>query len=301
MYRNCEIIGVASGWGAQQRGCEDGAESLYKKVALKSCRVEQRYLWEILYPLFQDKHKKIELEQVLPLIIEVNGHISHAVSDAIKRGYFPIVIGGDHSIAVGTWNGVKESMGQGKKMGLIWVDAHMDSHVPGTSPSGAWHGMPLAALLGCGDPSFCQGNTKHPTLLPENVCLVGVRSFESGEEELLKRMKVKVFHMDEVKKRGFQEVMEEAIQIVSKNTDGFGVSLDMDVIDPKEAPGVGSPEPGGIVSSDLFKMIALLTADPKLQAFEIVEYNPYKDRDDRTAYICLEILGRIIGHGKPKK
>lgn len=300
MHRNCEIIGVASGWGAQQRGCEDGPESLYKKVALKSCKVDQKYLWEILYPLFQEKHQHIDLEHVLPLISDLNCHLSHAVCDAIKREYFPIVIGGDHSIAVGTWAGVKESMGPNKKLGLIWIDAHMDSHIPGTSPSGAWHGMPLAALLGCGDPAFCP-STKNPVLLPENVCLVGVRSFESGEEELLKRMKVKVFHMDEVKKRTLPEVMQEAIQIVSKGTDGFGVSLDMDVIDPKEAPGVGSPISGGIVSSDLFKMLALLTQDPKLLAFEIAEYNPYKDRDERTACICLEILGRIIGHGKPKK
>lgn len=301
MHRNCEIIGVASGWGAQLRGCEDGPESLYKKVALKSCKVEQKYLWEILYPLFQEKHQKIELEHVLPLISDLNCHLSHAVCDAIKRGYFPIVVGGDHSIAVGTWSGVKESMDPGKKLGLIWIDAHMDSHIPGTSPSGAWHGMPLAALLGVGDPSFCPKDTKNPVVLPENVCIIGVRSYESGEEDLLKRMKVKVIHMDEVKKRGFSDVMEEAIKHVSQGTDGFGVSLDMDVIDPKEAPGVGSPVPGGIVSSDLFKMLALLTQNPDLCAFEIVEYNPYKDRDDRTAYICLEILGRLIGHGRPKK
>jgi len=300
LHRNCEIIGVASGWGAKQRGCEDGPESLYKKVALKSCKVEQKYLWEILYPLFQEKHQNIDLEHVLPLITDLNCHVSHAVCDAIKRKYFPIVFGGDHSIAVGTWSGVKESMGQGKKLGLIWVDAHMDSHIPGTSPSGAWHGMPLAALLGCGDPAFCP-STKNSVLLPEHVCLIGTRSFESGEEELLKRMKVKVFPMDEVKKRGLQEVMEEAIKIVSKGTDGFGVSLDMDVMDPKEAPGVGSPVPGGIVSSDLFKIITLVTERPDLLAFEIVEFNPYKDKDERTACICLEILGRIIGHGKPTK
>lgn len=301
MHRNCEIIGVASGWGAQLKGCEDAAEFLYKKVALKSCKVEQRYLWEILYPLFQEKHQKVPLDEILPLINDINGHLSQTVESSLKKGYFPIVFGGDHSIAVGTWNGVKDFMGKDKDLGLIWVDAHMDSHIPSTSPSGAWHGMPLAALLGCGEPSFAMGKTKHPVLLPQNVCIIGVRSYESGEKELLERMKVKVIYMEEVKKKGFELVFQEAFEHVCKNTDGFGISLDLDVIDPKEAPGVGSPESGGVVSTDILKMLNTVASEKKLKAFEIVEYNPYCDRDERTACICLEILGRIMGHGRPKK
>ena len=301
MQRNCEIIGVASGWGAQLRGCEDGADFLYKKVATKSAKVDQQYFWQILYPLLQEKHAKLDPERILPIIIKINQHLRMSVCDAMKKDLFPLVIGGDHSIAVGTWTGVKDQLGPGKKLGLIWIDAHMDSHIPSTSPSGAWHGMPLAALLGCGEPGFCMVDSKQPVLLPENVCIVGVRSFESGEEELLRRMKVKVFHMEEVKTRGFSEVVTEAIDIVTKNTDGFGVSLDLDVVDPKEAPGVGSPVGGGIVSSDLFKVFSKITQDDKLKAFEIVEYNPSRDRDERTACLALEMIGRLVGHSKPRK
>lgn len=301
MHRRCEIIGVASGWGAQIRGCEDGPEYLYKKIAAKSAKIDQRYALDIIFPLFQEKHKKLDKEHTLPLITDVNIHLSQRVCDAKKRDVFPIVLGGDHSVAVGTWNGVKEAIGADKKLGMIWVDAHMDSHIPSTSPSGAWHGMPLAALLGCGDPSFCMVNTKRPALLPQHTCIVGVRSFESGEEELLRRMNVRVIYMDEVKKRGFEDVMKEAIDIASKETDGFGVSFDLDVIDPKEAPGVGSPESGGVVTTDVLKMLSTLVDNKKLQAFEIVEYNPHRDRDERTACIALEMLGRLTGHGVPKK
>ncbi|MCX6988079.1 MAG: arginase [Chlamydiae bacterium] len=300
MHRNCEIIGVASGWGSQLRGCEDAPEVLYKKVALKSCRVTQKYLWEILYPLFQAKHHPVDLQDVLPLITELNGHLSHSVIAALQQGYFPVVIGGDHSIALGTWSGVKQSLGKGKQLGLIWIDAHMDCQIPGIG-SPFWNGMSLAALLGCGDPAFIPAEQAHPILQPENVCLIGVRSTDQNEIELLQRMKVQVYTMDEVKKQGFVEVMQDAIKIVTKNTAGFGVSLDLAAIDPKEAPGVSSPLGGGIVSSDLLKMLAAVTDHSALKAFEIVEYNPHKDRDERTACLCLEILGRIMGHGKPKK
>ncbi len=300
MHRNCEIIGVASGWGSKLAGCEDAPEVLYKKVALKSCRVTQKYLWEILYPLFQPKHSNVDVQEVLPLITELNGHLHDSVIAAVHNGYFPVVIGGDHSIALGTWSGVKESMGSVKRLGLIWVDAYMDCQIPGTS-SAFWNGMALGALLGCGDPSFFPKGDTHPVLNPSDVCLIGARAAGKNEIELLDRMKVKVYSMDEIKKRGLVEVIQEAISIVTKNTDGFGVSLDLSAIDPKEAPGVSNPINGGIVSSDLLKMLSALADHPNLKGFEIVEYNPHKDRDERTACLCLEILGRIIGHGKPKK
>jgi len=300
VHRNCEIIGVASGWGAELKGCEDAPEALYKKIALKSCKVEQKYLFDILFPLFQEKHQNIDLHQILPLITDLNEHLGRAVFDAINRGYFPVVIGGDHSIALGTWSGVKASLGKDKKLGLIWMDAYMNARIPGTQSNEFWDQMPLAALLGCGDPSFFVDHIQFPILKPDHVCLVGTRSFESHEKELLDRMKVKVFTMQDIKERGYSEIMQEAISIVSKETDGFGVSLDMSVVDPKEAPGVGSPAGGGIFCNDLFKMLAMVTDHSHLKAFEIVELNPYRDRDERTACICLEILGRIMGHGKPK-
>jgi len=302
LHRNCEIIGVASGWGAHFKGCEDGPECLYKKVALKSCKVEQKYLWEILYPLFQEKHHKHPPDQLLSLITELNCHLSQAVVDCLKKDYFPIVVGGDHSMALGTWSGVKKGLsGKHDKLGLIWIDARMDANITGVTTTFDWDSVPLAALLGCGDPSIFPRDVKAPIFLPDQICLIGVRKYESAEKELLERMKVKVFYMEDLKSKGFAEVMQEAVETVSRNSSSYGVTLDMAVMDPKEAPGVADPVSGGIVSTELFKMLNIVMNDPKLKAFEIAEFNPHRDRDERTACICLEILGRIIGHGKPLK
>jgi arginase len=289
-----QCIGAASSWGAQIRTCEDGSDAL-KTKCLESLK-KQQIGWDTLYPKVRFKEKDIPLEKALPLIAEFNSDLADKVFEVMQKGLFPVVIGGDHSVAVGTWNGVGGFLSQQspKPLGLIWIDAHMDSHTPETTPSGAWHGMPLAALLGYGKKELAEIKRAAPIVKSEHVCLIGVRSFEEGEAKLLERLNVRVYFMEEVNKRGFDTVLKEAIAHVSKDTIGYGVSLDIDVVDPVDAPGAGSRAPGGIRGQDLLKALPLLSADPHLKAFELVEFNPHLDIDDKTGKLCEQILSTVL-------
>lgn len=298
--KKVHIIGAPSGWGAQIRECEEGPEVLNEsglKDKLKYSGVLV-HGWDSVIPFKSFKLGNIPLEKALPIITDHNLRLAGQVSEVVNQGNFPLVIGGDHTIAIGTWNGVRWPLKNKSSLpfGLIWVDAHMDCHVTETSPSGAWHGMPLAGLLGYGHESLSRLKRKEPVLLPENLCLVGIRSFEEEEAELVKRLNVKVFYMDEVEERGILAVLGDAVAHVSKNTVGFGVSLDLDVIDPKDAPGVGSPEPGGVRADELIQALKILSNNTDLKGFEIVEYNPNRDVDGKTKKIvqdCAEAIFRL--------
>jgi arginase len=270
---------------------------LRKGGALEKLRIEGVPIveWVSLFPTVSFTEKKISLKEAFSLVVDVEQKVAHAVAYAKERKLFPVVLGGDHSIAVGTWNGIAKKL-QGP-LGMIWIDAHMDAHTPETTPSGAWHGMPLAALMGYGDPQMTELLRKEPILLPQHVCLIGVRSFEAGEAALLKRLNVRVYEVAEVKKRGFAAVLEEAIAHVTQGTKGYGVSFDLDVIDPSEVPGVGSPEEHGLGSKEIIAALPKLKSDPRLQGFELVEYNPERDVNDKTFHVCCHLLQAALYQG----
>lgn len=293
MSRSYRIIGAASGWGAQIRDCEEGPQIL-KQDGLMDRLIQSGNSikgWETLLPLQTASEIDIPLKTSLPLICDFNLRLSEIVKKTIDQSEFPVILGGDHSIAVGTWNGVAEGC---CPLGLIWIDAHMDAHTEETTPSGAWHGMPLAALLGFGNPKMTHLKRQKAILSPEHLCLVGSRSFEEGEFELLKKLQVKIVFMEEVKSKGIKAVLQEAISHVSKGTKGFGVSLDLDVVDPSDAPGVGSPEKDGVLGEDLIKALKIFKNNSNLKAFEIVEYNPKRDVRHKTGQLCLEILKAVL-------
>jgi len=296
--RNYFVVSAASGWGAQVRQCQDGPEALRQGGCLEKLRIQQIPIvdWDTVHPLVQFQERDIALPDALPLIIDFNQRLADHVSGVMQRGFSPVILGGDHSIAIGTWNGVAKHLAAEKKgpLGLIWIDAHMDAHTPETTPSGAWHGMPVAALLGYGDPSLTKLKRQEPILLPENLCLVGVHSFEKEELELLNRLGVKIYRVDEVKKRGIQQVLQEAVAHVTKHTKQYGVSFDLDVIDPTEAPGVGSPEPGGLLSQELIAALPIIGSDPRLIGFELVEFNPSRDQEKKTFSLCCRILEAVL-------
>ena len=177
-------------------------------------------------------------------------------------------------------------------LGLVWIDAHMDSHTPGTSPTGRPHGMPLAALLGQGDGALA--GLEQATLLPQHVCLVGVRSYEPEEDERLRRLGVRVVFMDEVRARGIDAVMDEALDIATAGTSAFGVSIDLDVITPEEAPSVGTPVAGGVSSAELARALEQVAGRPALAAIELVEYSPRLDRDGHTGRVALDLLSAAL-------
>ncbi len=272
-----KLIGVASGLGAQDPGTADAPQLLRELGVFKGGPAHAT--WEsILRPSARLVSTKATPVQI---VSELCTRLALRVESDLHAGQFPLVIGGDHSCAIGTWSGVRQKLDG--PLGLIWIDAHMDSHTFATTPSGALHGMPLACLLGYGEPALTELAASGPKLRPEHVCLLGVRSFEEGEAALLKKLGVRVVTMNEVRKLGVAQALAQAVAVAKKGTAGFGVSIDLDVLDPGEEPGVGSPEPGGITLHELEQALHQLRNDPALLAMEIVEYNPHRDRGHLTA------------------
>lgn len=289
MKKQYHVIGACSCWGAQIRVCERGPEDLIQGKVIDRLQALGISIPEIemLYPTIRARDENVPLDQSLPMICAFNLTLAKAVRRAVKNGSFPIVLGGDHANAIGTWNGIDGPLG------LLWIDAHLDAHTPQTSPSGAYHGMPVAALLGHGDPQMTHLTRKEPVLAPQNLAYIGVRSFEKGEEALLEKLNVRIYFMDEVKKRGLKAILPEAIQHVMRGGSHLGVSLDLDVFDPVDAPGVGSPEEGGIRPSELLPLLSLFKEDRRLAALEIVEFNPERDVNHKTRDLIFQIIKRI--------
>lgn len=290
--RDVIIIGVASGQGAHDPRCEGGPDALRASgpVWCLAAADGSPPAYEVLRP------SPDLCTDTLPAVVELNGRLAECVRQRMGRGAFPVVIGGDHSCAVGTWSGVRAACEQGP-LGLLWIDAHMDSHVPETSPSGALHGMPLACLLGHGIEALTHLVGAAPKLLPEHVCLLGVRSFESGEVALLSRLGVRVIFMEEIARRGFATVWREALDHVTRDTAAYGITIDLDAVDPSDAPGVGSPVPGGIGGDELVRALTDVQNDMRLVALEIAEYNPDRDQA-RTTLTLLRRMLCAAGAGK---
>lgn len=292
-YPSVTLIGSATSWGAQIHETEAGP------FALKALGVEPqsgnspiRMEWGPMITADEPASQHpFELGKLtLPHVREQAQSLGLAVRDTLRAGKFPLVIGGDHAASIGTWSAVTQFKSAQQSFGLIWIDAHMDSNTPETSPSFAYHGMPLAALMGHGESSLVHLLGPEAKLDPQHVVLIGVRSYEDGEAELLKKLGVKVYFIQEVFQRGFATVFHEALQRVQKNTKGFGISLDLDVFDPFYAPGVGSPEPKGISPQSLLPQLPYLWENPNFTAFEIVEYNPNRDQHFKTAQLVGDIL-----------
>jgi arginase len=288
MARPVEIIGAAWGLGGAEPGCADApaflAPLLGKRLAACGVQVLQG---PMLQPMTGERRKQAAVSRLC-------GLLASAVADSLRLGRLPCVLGGDHSCAGGTWTGVARAM-RGE-LGLVWVDAHMDSHTPGTSHTGRLHGMPLAWLLGQDDDPLY--GLSAGVLNPGQVALIGVRSFEPEEDERLRRLGVRVFHIDEVHARGLDAVCADALAIATAGTEGFGISIDLDVVTPEEAPGVGTPVPGGISGAQLAAALAQLGGRADLLAVELVEYVPRLDPDRRSARVAIATLvGALCGPG----
>jgi arginase len=290
------VIGVASGLGARDPRCGDGPAALVRdrlpaRLAGRGVPVSWRATLEPARRPGQPR---------LRAIAEVCNDLAREVGAVIRAGELPVVIGGDHSCAIGTWSGAARALAARGPLGLVWIDAHMDSHTPATSPSGMPHGMPLAALLGHGasrELAIEVAEILHEgQIAPRHVCLVGVRSHEPEEEALLTRLGVRIVHMEELEERGLDAVMREAVDIARGETAGYGITLDLDAIDPLDAPGVGTPVRGGMAAPELVAALARCCAgDPALVGFEIVEYNPHRDVERRTAQVIEDLIAAVLG------
>ena len=220
------------------------------------------------------------------------------VSDSIEKQCFPLILGGDHSIAMGTLAGVAKHY---KNVGVIWYDAHADMNTPETSPSGNIHGMPLAASMGIGHPALTSIGGYKGKVKPENIVLIGIRDIDPGEKALIERKNIKVYTAEDVKSLGMDEVIKQTLAYLSKRCDGIHLSFDLDGIDPQEVPGVGTPVADGISYSESARAIELLGCSNALISAEFVEFNPLLDKDDVTARAVANLIGVLFGESVRNK
>lgn len=289
MGTKVNAVGASLGLGAQLRGTAKAPlylmrSDLQERLQARGVKLNWAALVEETHETFDDR--LAHWPQVRSF---VNSLASTVEQTAQAEGEL-LVIGGDHAGAMGTWPGVVAHLNCPENFGLIWIDAHMDAHTAETSPSGAMHGMPLAALLGEGKTAW---KSTVPYLKPEHVVLIGIRSFEEGEAALLAEQGVKIYTIDEVQKRGFDAVFKASITMLNKQVKQFGVTLDLDGFDPRFAPGVGSPEANGLVPHEVLPSLAHLKNMAGFSAFELVEFNPELDEDGKTEKLIEDIIVAI--------
>lgn len=220
------------------------------------------------------------------------------VSDSIEKQCFPLILGGDHSIAMGTLAGLAKHY---KNIGVIWYDAHADMNTPETSPSGNIHGMPLAASMGIGHPALTRIGGYEGKVKPENIVLIGARDIDPGEEALIREKNIKVYTPEDVRRLGIDEVIRQTLVYLAERCDGIHLSFDLDGIDPMEVPGVGTPVTDGISYSESARAIGLLGESDMLVSAEFVEFNPLLDKDDTTARLTTKLIGVLFGESMRSK
>jgi arginase len=293
------IIGAPLDMGSDRRGVDMGPSAmrvanLNKKLAdlgfdvtdLGNVRVEQR----------ESTPQGPRDAKYLPQIAAACERVAGAVWHALGEGKTPLVLGGDHSIAVGTVSGLARHLREtGRKAGIVWVDAHTDMNTPESSPSGNVHGMPLACLLGTGPEELTGMLGFTPKVDAKNVALVGIRDVDALESRIVKESGVSYFTMREIDERGMRAVMAEALEIANRGTDGFHLSLDLDCVDPAYAPGVGTPVSGGMTYREAHLAMEMAADTGRLLALEIVEVNPVIDEVNRTADLAVELALSAMG------
>ncbi|WP_313894183.1 arginase [Psychrobacillus sp.] len=293
---NISIIGVPMDLGQNRRGVDMGPS------AIRYAGVMERL--EALGHSVKDEgdiaigHTRKEQPtdthlRNLEEVIEGNTKLGDKVHEVLKGSQFPLVLGGDHSIAIGTLAGLADHY---ENLGVIWYDAHADLNTAETSPSGNIHGMPLAASLGLGHKDLVNIRGYAPKIKPENVIIIGARSVDPGERELIKELGIKVFTMHEIDKLGMTEVMDQAIAYLKeRKVDGVHLSLDLDGLDPLYTPGVGTPVPGGISYRESHLAMEMLYTEGFITSAEFVEVNPILDEKNKTADVAVALMGSLFG------
>ena len=291
--RKLAILGAPLDLGSARRGVDMGPSAIrYSGLQerLERLGFDVADCGNVTAELPEVASESDEHARFLPAILASCSQIARRVAEIAKQEQFPVVLGGDHSIAMGTLAGLHSVHGPG---GVIWVDAHGDLNSPANSPSGNVHGMPLAAALGkCG--FSLDGMAEAPWLDPKRVALVGVRALDPGEKELVNELGLRVFTMSDIDRRGLPEVMHEAVDIASG--DGFvHLSLDVDACDPEIAPGVGTPIRGGFSYREAHLVMELIAEAKTLSSAEVVEVNPVLDHADETGILAVELVASALG------
>ena len=299
MPERIRIIGVPMDLGASRRGVDMGPSAL--RVAGLQSRLKQlgrqvEDIGNISVRQAEEQHYGVKNAKYLVEIAETCKGLAEIVRKSLEEQLLPLVLGGDHSIAVGTTAGVAAHFQQqAKRIGMLWLDAHGDMNTPETSPSGNVHGMPLAAIMGYGPSELTELAGVKPMVEPRNVSLVGVRDLDARERRLVKESGIHVFTMRDLDERGMREVMAEALRFAADDTAGVAVSLDMDFVDPADAPGVGTPVRGGVTYREAHLAMEMIADSRAMVSLELVEINPVIDLHNTTAILGVELILSALG------
>lgn len=297
MKNEISLIGVPMDLGQLRRGVDMGPSAIRYAGIIE--RLEKlNYTVHDLGNIDVPRPRKYEMESGVKLrnlseVIETNKLLAEKTDEQVQLGCFPLVLGGDHSIAIGAIAGVAKHY---NNLGLIWYDAHGDMNTDETTPSGNIHGMPLAANLGLGNEKLTSILFKGPKVKPENVVLIGIRDLDEAEKQMIKDLNMKIYTMHEIDRLGMPRVIEETINYFKeRNADGVHLSFDLDAIDPSEAPGVGTPVIGGISYRESHLALEMLAESDIITSAEFVEVNPMLDERNKTANLTVALAGSLFG------
>ncbi len=297
--KSVHIINVPLDLGASRRGTDAGP-SAFRIAGLRRAIEKLGYTvsaeTDISVPMLESQAHKQSNTRFKTEILAVCVHLANETKNTMAAGTMPLVIGGDHSIAMGTVSGISAHLKDaGQKLGLIWFDAHGDMNLPESSPSGNIHGMPLAHLLGYGDPDLSTILHSTPAVEPENVVLIGIRAVDRIEREFIRRSRVTAFTMRDIDELGMSEVSRRALEIVNTDTAGFHVSFDLDGCDPDVIPGTGTLVPGGVSYREAHLLLEDCASDGRMIAMEIVELNPFLDQVNVSAERAVTLIQSAFG------
>ncbi len=297
--KTVRLVGVPMDLGAGRRGVDMGPSAI--RIAGVSQGLRQLGLrveddGDVGVPAPETRDPGPSNARYLEPIYHVCNRLRLRVRRSLELGEIPIVLGGDHSIAIGTVSGVSEFFrSRDEKIGLIWVDAHGDMNTPESSPSGNIHGMPLATVLGMGHPRLVEMGGFWPKVARENVCLIGIRDIDENERKNIKQSGIHAYTMRDVDERGMRAIMQEAIGFVSAGTAGFHVSFDLDGMDPRDVPGTGTPVKGGISWREANLLMEMVSDTGRMTSLEVTELNPILDVKNQSGEVAVDVILSAFG------
>ncbi len=299
MAQKVRIIGVPMDLGQSRRGVDMGPSALRGaglQASIKKLGLQVEDLGNLSVKQPEEMPIGEKRAKYLQEIAETCSDVAAAAEKSLSEGFLPLVLGGDHSIAAGVAAGVASYFRKDRKqIGYLWLDAHGDMNTPETSPSGNVHGMPLAAIMGYGAPELVDLLGFKPKAEPGNIVIVGARDLDAQERKIVKKSGVHVFTMRDIDERGMREVMSDALKYAMDDTGGIAVSLDMDFVDPADAPGVGTPVRGGVTYREAHLAMEMIADTESMVSLEVVEINPILDEHNRTALLGVELVLSGLG------
>lgn len=291
------LIGVPIMYGCDRQGAQYGPDKLRQKGIVELIKKYKNKVYDlgnlhIPYVSEIDKFAFHDKIKYLKAVAEINTNLAHWVFSALSSGSFPIIIGGDHSLGLGSISGSSRFH---KELGVIWIDAHGDINTPETSPSSNAHGMPLGAALGVGEESLVNLYFDGPKVKAENTFIIGARDLDEGEVKLAEKLKINLYTMDTIKKRGLESIIEEVIdKINNSNIDGIHLSFDIDVMDKRLVPGTGTPVENGFNLEEAKIILKDILETKMVKSMDLVELNPLLDENDATSDLFIELVDHIF-------